>query len=539
MRAPRWGRAATHRAGPATSNRPPPPEARSHRITLSQTPARNAHVGASERTAAYPTTEGGLTASGGTPATTAASTAAVRFHAALAVAPSMHDRPRGRRVSRPRTSRGGTPPPPVPMGDGPTPARPCLVKRRHGGPTSAGGAAATGRPLSGRAALPRRREGLPTPPSCPWLISVQGQLTCRWNRRWARRRRRAGERTATEAASRVAHCEHMYTCHRPPKDADRCNHHRGFVSNAATRRAPLSKAGHQGLIFKRSCSTAGIPPRAYTTPPQLRPRPSLPARSTEHPPGAPPPLTPIDARPPPLDGPWAWREPPRRCAPVGGGGEERAASVHTFTACPRGGVRWLRGNPLAAACPISGAAPPCSPGRGAGPNRRVRRLPPVDGGAAPTPRRHLPAPRVGGRGGHHPALSQWPRPAVDEVLPRGCSSPRPPCRLAFPCRTTPRCASTADRLWGAPPPRRASAFRAEGARGDGAHAGCRVAFAFVEGQHTLTKPSAEMVGYPFRVQRKPHGRRRLRRHSRPPTMSSQLCRALVAPRPSPDVGHLW
>lgn len=231
--------------------------------------------------------------------------------------------------------------------------------------------------------------------------------------------------------------------------------------------------------------------------------------------------------------------PPVAARQWGGGGEERAASVHTFTACPRGGVRWLRGNPLAAACPISGAAPPCSPGRGAGPNRRVRRLPPVDGGAAPTPRRHLPAPRVGGRGGHHPALSQWPRPAVDEVLPRGCSSPRPPCRLAFPCRTTPRCASTADRLWGAPPPRRASAFRAEGARGDGAHAGCRVAFAFVEGPHTLTKPSAEMVGYLFRVQRKPHGRRRLRRHSRPPTMSSQLCRALVAPRPSPDVGHLW
>lgn len=105
--------------------------------------------------------------------------------------------------------------------------------------------------------------------------------------------------------------------------------------------------------------------------------------------------------------------PPVAARQWGGGGEERAASGHTFTACPRGGVRWLRGNPLAAACPISWAAPPCSPGRGAGPNRLVRRLPPVDGGAAPTPRRHLPAPRVGGRGGHHPALAQWPRPAVD------------------------------------------------------------------------------------------------------------------------------
>lgn len=397
MRAPRWGRAATHRAGPATSNRPPPPEARSHRITLSQTPARNAHVGASERTAAYPTTEGGLTASGGTPATTAASTAAVRFHAALAVAPSMHDRPRGRRVSRPRTSRGGTPPPPVPMGGGPTPARPCLVKRRHGGPTSAGGAAATGRPLSGRAALPRRREGLPTPPSCPWLISVQGQLTCRWNRRWARRRRRAGERTATEAASRVAHCEHMYTCHRPPKDADRRNHHRGFVSNAATRRAPLSKAGHQGLIFKRSCSTAGIPPRAYTTPPQLRPRPSLPARSTEHPPGAPPPLTPIDARPPPLDGPWAWREPPRRCAPVGGGGRGEGGERPHLHRLPtggcavapgqpsRGGLPHLRGRTALLARPRCRAEPPRPP-----PASRRRRCCSYTATSPPRPSRGRP-----------------------------------------------------------------------------------------------------------------------------------------------------
>lgn len=160
-----------------------------------------------------------------------------------------------------------------------------------------------------------------------------------------------------------------------------------FENKGDQRLAPRRRA----LLVPRACSQQGsrgwvspryppAPRHTRTPPPQLRPRPSLPARSTGHLPGAPPPLAPIDARPPPLDGPWAWREPPRHRAPVGGGEERKGRRAATFTARPRGGVRWHRGYSLAAAYPISGAAPPCAAGRDAGPDRRVRRLPPVDRG---------------------------------------------------------------------------------------------------------------------------------------------------------------